>query len=326
MRQLLTESLVLSTAAGLMGLALAWTLVRVLPLAAPAQLPRLDGVEIDLTVVMFGVAASLFAALASGLAPALRSSRVDLYQAFRGGDGSATASVSGPGARGLRAALLMVEAAFAVVLTVGASLLAHSFLRLTHVDAGYDTDHVVTLSVELPDGPAVSERTAQFIDGMLARVRRTPGVTSAGAASMMPLMVRTAVTQIRVPPEVGMGKPVTGRALAYVVTPGYAETLGLRLKEGRFFAEADAHGAPRAVLVNQEFVRRFVAGGRVVGLRLGRLYDGEAGAETEIIGSVGNVLKDGNDMEPQPEIYFAHGSSTQRITGVRQPRCAVVGR
>jgi putative ABC transport system permease protein len=314
-RQLLTESLVLSTAGGLMGLALAWTLVRVLPLAAPAHLPRLDDVEINMTVVAFGVAASLFAALASGLAPAVRSSRVDLYQAFRGGDGSPSASVSGPGARGLRAGLLIVEAAFAVLLTVGASLLAHSFLRLTHVDAGYDTDHVVTLSVELPDGPALSERTAQFVDGMLARVRRTPGVTSAGAASMMPLMVRTAVTGLTLPPGVGAGKPTTGRALAYVVTPGYAETLGLRLKEGRFFSEADARGGTRAVLVNQEFVRRFVADERVVGLRLGRLYAGDAGADTEIIGRVGNVLKDGNDKEPQPEIYFAHGSSTERIIG-----------
>ena len=314
-RQLLTESLVLSTAGGLMGLALAWTLVRVLPLAAPAQLPRLDDIDINMTVVTFGIAASLFAAVASGLAPALRSSRIDLYQAFRGGDGSATASISSPGARGLRAGLLMVEAAFAVVLTVGASLLAHSFLRLTHVDAGYDTDRVVTLSVELPDGPAISERTAQFIDAMLARIRHTPGVTSAGAAGMMPMMVRTAVTQVTLPPGIGRGKPTSGRALSYVVTPGYAETLGLRLKEGRFFSEADAHAGPRAVLVNQEFVRRFVAAERVVGLRLGRLYEGEAGAETEIIGSVGNVLKDGNDMEPQPEIYFVQGSSAQQIGG-----------
>lgn len=314
-RQLLTESLVLATAGGVLGLALAGTLVRLLPLAAPAQLPRLDDVGIDTTAVTFGVAASLFAALASGLAPAVRSSRVNLYQAFRGGDRSAAASVSGPGARRLRTGLLIVEAAFAVVLTVSASLLAHSFLRLTRVDAGYDPSHVVTLSVELPEGPAVSERTAQFIDGMLGRIRRTPGVASAGAASMMPLMVRTAVTQIRLPPEVGAGKPTTGRALSYVVTPGYAETLGLRLKEGRFFSEADARAGTRAVLVNQEFVRRFVAGGRVVGLRLGRLYDGEAGPDTEIIGSVGNVLKDGNDMEPQPEIYFAQGSSTERISG-----------
>jgi putative ABC transport system permease protein len=314
-RQLLTESLVLSTGGGLMGLALAWALVRLLPLAAPAHLARLEDVRLDLTVVTVGITAALFAALASGLAPALRSRRVDLYHAFRGGDGSPSPSVNGPGGRGLRAALLMVEATFAVVLTVGASLLAHSFLRLTTVDAGYDPDHVVTLSVELPDGPGLSERTVRFIDGMLARVRRSPGVTSAGAGGMMPLMARTAITQVTLPPGVGAGKPTRGRALSNVITPGYAEALGLRLKEGRFFSETDAGAGTRAVLVNQEFVRRFLADDRVIGLQLGRLDQGEAGPDTAIIGVVGNVLKDGNDREPQPEIYFAHGSSTQRIGG-----------
>jgi ABC-type antimicrobial peptide transport system permease subunit len=87
------------------------------------------------------------------------------------------------------------------------------------------------------------------------------------------------------------------------------------LKEGRFFSAADARRGIRAVLVNEEFVRRFVADGPVAGLRLGPLYASEAGIETEIIGRVGNVLKDGNDMEPQPEIYFAHGSPSQQIEG-----------
>ncbi|HVD94060.1 MAG TPA: ADOP family duplicated permease, partial [Vicinamibacterales bacterium] len=312
-RQLVTESVVLSAVGGAIGLALAWTLVRLLPLAAPARLPRLDDVGIDRTVVLFGVSASLFAALASGLAPARRSSRFDLYQAFRGGDGSPGGS--GPAARGLRRGLLMGEAAFAVVLTVGASLLAHSFLRLTRVDGGYDTEHVMTLSVEVPDGPMLPERTARFIDGMLARIRATPGISTAGAANMMPMMIGTAVTGITLPPGVGAGKPATGRALSYVVTPGYAEALGLRLKEGRFFTEADARDGGRGVLVNEEFVRRFVASAPVVGLRLGRLYEGEGGADTEIIGTVGNVLKDGNDRAPEPEIYFVHGSHAERIVG-----------
>ncbi len=256
-RQLLTESLVLSTAGGLLGLALAWALLHLLPLAVPAHLSRLEDVRIDLVVVTCGLAASLFAAFA--------------------------------------------------VLTVGASLLAHSFLELTKVDAGYDPAHVLALSVQLPEGPALSQRTMQFIDAMLARVRRTPGVTAAGAGGMMPLMIRTAITQLTLPPGVGAGKPTTGRVLSNVITPGYAEALGLRLKEGRLFSEADARAATRVVLVNQEFVRRFLADDRVIGLPLGRLYEGDGGAETEIIGVVGNVLKDGNDTEPQPEIYFAHG-------------------
>jgi predicted permease len=315
MRQLLTESLVLSAAGGLIGLALAWALLRLLPLAAPAHIARLEDVRIDLTVVTSGIAASLFAALASGLASAVQSWRVDLYQAFRGGDGSPSATASGLDARTARAGLLIVEAAFAVVLAVGASLLGHSFLRLTSVDPGYDSDHVLAVSVQLPEGPGLSPRTAHFIDAMLARVRSTPDVISAGAGGMMPLSLRTAVIQLTLPSWVGAGKPTTGRVLSNVITPGYAEALGLRLREGRFFSEADERGAPRLALVNQEFVRRFLVDGRVIGLRVGRLSMGNDGAETEIIGVVGNVLKDGNQTEPQPEIYFAHGSSTQRIGG-----------
>jgi putative ABC transport system permease protein len=103
--------------------------------------------------------------------------------------------------------------------------------------------------------------------------------------------------------------------LSYVVTPGYAEAMQLRLKEGRFFNEHDATSAIRATIVNQEFVRQFLTGPRAAGVRLGPLYDGESAAETEIIGVVGDVLKDGNDATRQPEIYFVHGSRTHHITG-----------
>jgi hypothetical protein len=103
--------------------------------------------------------------------------------------------------------------------------------------------------------------------------------------------------------------------LSYVVTPGYAEAMQLRLKEGRLFNERDTADGPRAAIVNQEFVRQFVAGTRAAGVRLGPLYDGEDAAETEIIGVVGDVLKDGYDAAPQPEMYFVHGSRTHRISG-----------
>jgi putative ABC transport system permease protein len=315
-RQLFTESVVLSTAGGLLGLGLAWALVRLLPLAAPARLPRLDAIAIDATVVAFGLGASLAAALVAGLAPALRSTRVDLFQAFRGGEGSVSASASARGARRLRLGLLVVEAAFAVVLTVGASLLAQSFLRLTRVDAGYDANRVMTLRVAIPDGERLDTRTAAFIDRVLERIRHIPGVTAAGAANMMPLTPMTAVTGVRFPPSVGGGKPSAGRTLSYVVTPGYAEAMGLRLRGGRFFTPRDSTSGLRAAIVNQEFVRQFLADGRGVGVRLGTLYEGEYAAETEIVGVVGDVLKDGNDAERQPEIYFAHGSRTHHIAGL----------
>ena len=314
-RQLLTESLLLSAAGGVAGLALAWALVRLLPLAAPARFPRLEAVTIDGAVLAFGLAASLAAAFVSGLAPALRSTRVDLFQAFRGGEGSVSASAHAHGARRLRLGLLIVEAAFAVVLTVGASLLAHSFVRLTHVDAGYDADQVQVMRVELPDGANLDARTRAFIERVLERLRATPGVDAAGAANMLPLLPMTAVTNITLPASVGGGKPTVGRVLSYVVTPGYAEAMRLRLREGRFFSDRDVTSGVRSAIVSQEFVRQFLGAGPAVGVRLGRLYEGPDAAETEIVGVVGDVLKDGNDTERQPEMYFAHGSRTHSITG-----------
>src|SRR4051812_42502552 len=112
-RQLLTESLVLSAAGGAAGLALAWTLIRLLPGVAPARFPRLDAVALDGTTLLFGVLASVVAAVISGLVPALRSTPVDLFWAFRGGDGSMSASANAGHSRGLRLGLLTVEAAFA---------------------------------------------------------------------------------------------------------------------------------------------------------------------------------------------------------------------
>jgi len=314
-RQLLTESLVLSAAGGAAGLALAWMLVRLLPLAAPARFPRLEAIAIDGTTLLFGVTASVAAALCSALLPALRSTRGDLFQAFRGGEGSVSASANAPHGRRLRLGLLIVEAAFAVVLAVGASLLAHSFLRLTDVDAGYDPDHVEIMRVQLPEGRDLEVRSDTLITRLLERVRATPGVTSAGAANMLPLMPMTAITGVTLPAAVGGGKPTSGRVLSYVVTPGYAEAMQLRLQDGRFFDEGDTTRGVRAAIVNQEFVRQFLTGPRAVGLRLSPLYEDGDPAETEIIGVVGDVLKDGNDAARQPEMYFVHGSRTHRISG-----------
>jgi putative ABC transport system permease protein len=148
--------------------------------------------------------------------------------------------------RRLRLVLLIVEAAFAVVLAVGASLLAHSFLRLTQVDAGYEADHVDVMRVQLPAGPDLDVRSHAFIARLLERVREIPGVTSAGAANMLPLVPITAITGVTLPAAVGGGKPTSGRVLSYVVTPGYAEALQLRLKDGRFFNERDVTSSERA--------------------------------------------------------------------------------
>ena len=120
------------------------------------------------------------------------------------------------------------------------------------VDNGYTADGALIASVELLG--ATEARTDQFIEQALARLRAIPGVSAAGAGAMIPLMRQTAVTGFKVPESIARSKPTEGRALVYWVTPGYAESLGLRLQEGRFFVEGDERAGTLATIVNQEFL------------------------------------------------------------------------
>jgi len=172
--------------------------------------------------------------LAAGLVPALREARVDPSEALRGADRGSGTGFRGARARRWRDGLLVVEAALAIVLIVGASLLVRSFLRLVAVDNGYSPSGVLIAAVELPED-AGAGRTDQFIARALERLRRLPGVAAAGAGRMIPLMKQTAVMGFTVPEAYSGGKPTQGRARVYTVTPGYAEALGLRLASGRFF-------------------------------------------------------------------------------------------
>jgi putative ABC transport system permease protein len=309
-RQLFTESMALSAVGGVAGVLVAAALMRTMPLLAPARFPRLDDVGIDAGMMVIAVVSSVFTAVASGLAPAIRGSRVDLTAAMRDGGDAGTGGFRGPHARRWRQSVLVLEAAFAVILLVGAGLLARSFVRLLNVDAGYRPDHVLTATVQVPRS-APPERMSALIDRLLIRLRTSPGVTAAGAGNMMPLVRLTAITTFPVPAVPG-GIPAMTRSATYIVTPGYAEALGLRLRDGRFFTDADTRPGTQKMLVNEEFVRQYLAGS-AVGRRFTNLSGDDTNTTTEIVGIVGNVLKDGNDREPQPEIYFVHASPGRRI-------------
>jgi putative ABC transport system permease protein len=329
-QQLLVETAVLCVTGGVCGILTALVLVRLLPTLAPPGFPRLEAVQLDTTVLGVALASTVVALLLAGVLPAWRGARDAHAEALRGGDGASAEGFRGRAARRLRDGLLVAEAAFAVMLLVGAALLAHSFVRLIRVDAGYDAEHVLTARVQLPR-TAPPERSAHVVDAVLTRLRSLPGVVAAGAGTTMPFTSLSAITMFSLRPEGTTAEPVTARALTYVVTPGYAEALNLRLRAGRPFTEQDASSGVRTILVNEEFARQYLgpaldrgetlsAGGRsaataVVGGRFGPLYLGEQDVTSEIVGVVGNVLKDGNDRAPQPEIYFAHGTRWRRIRG-----------
>ena len=315
-RQVFTESAVVAGAGSILGLILGVWLVRLVRVVAPPTLPRLGEVAIDGPVIALWGATAVFALFAVALVPALREARVPALDVLSGSDRSAATGFRGAHARRWRDGLLVAQAALAIVLIVGASLLVRSFLRLVSVDNGYAPARVLIAAVELPDDAGEARRDA-FIAQAVERVRRLPGVTAAGASTMIPLMKQTAVMGFTVPEAYSGGKPTQGRARVYSVTPGFAEAIGLRLTDGRFFIDADGRGATVATIVNAELVRQHLAVPRVTGLRLPGLIAGDADATltAEVVGVVANVLKDGNDKAPQPEIYVVHGGRGPRIAG-----------
>jgi len=311
-RQMLTDSSLMTIAGSAIGLLLAALLMRSLRIAAAPSLPRVDDIAFDLPVVVIWVATTVLAALATGIVPAMRAARIDLGDALRGADRSAAESYRGAPARRVRDTLLVLEAAFAVILIAGAGLLARSFVRLMAVDPGYTADGVLVATVELPRG-ASDGRVDGLIDGALDRLRAMPGVIAAGAGAMIPLMKQTAMIGFSVPASAAAGKPTRGRALVYWITPGYAEALGLRLRQGRVFAAADRSAATLRTIVNEEFARQHLASPQAAGLLLPGLVQAEGKLTAEVIGVVGDVLKDGHDRQPQPALYFVHGSHGGRI-------------
>jgi putative ABC transport system permease protein len=315
-RQLLTESAVFSALGGGLGLLLAATLVRAVPLLASRSFPRLDDIGIDGPTLAFTTVSALATTLIAGLAPALRSACVELAGSLRGGDGTTASGFLGRSGKRLRDGLLVAEAAFAVLLLVGAMLLARSFVRLIRVDAGYTAQHVLIAEVFIPRLDLFEQNATSnsIVSGIVERARAMPGVIAAGAGNMMPLDNRTMLSGYPAPwAPPGADRP-TARSVTYIVTPGYAESLGLRLRAGRLFTESDVSGGPVPWVVNEEFARQYLPQQPVGYQWQTTVGDSNTTKTNVIVGVVANVLKDGNDAAVQTETYqLARDSDLHRF-------------
>ena len=253
-RQMLTESIVLALLAGIGGIIVARWGVAALVATAPADVPRLDEVSVDLTALMFALGISLAASLIFGLAPAWHVSRVDLADGLRqGGKGSSL------GMRGGRArkAFVVAEIALAVALVMGAGLLGRSLIALAQVDMGFKGERLVVLSTVVPvAGRSDFPRAIATYRAMLEELRATPGVTAAGGVTSLPTSVRSNGgywIQGGPGPEVlGMKSP---QAVFNVVTPDYFRTLQVPLARGRDFTDADRLDAPFVAIVNEQLAK-----------------------------------------------------------------------
>lgn len=300
-RQLLTEGLMIAMAGGGVGLLLTIPGIRLLRSGltfndAIGAVP----VNLDRHVLVFAACISLVAAVVSSLAPALNASRVHLQI----GLGSEGRTSSAGRARGrLRGVLVGGEIAMALFLLTGSGLIARALYRLEHQKLGFRLDHLLTAGVVLDHARySDASQQLQFVRDLMPRLQQIPGVESAAVASSLPATGGDSVpTRIEGEPvSLGDGQH---NALDAVVTAKYFQTAAVPLLRGREFTDADDSKAPRVVIVNQEFVRRFLGNHDALGKHIQVGNEGTAPAWSEIVGVTSNVKAFSEQPYVNPEVY-----------------------
>jgi putative ABC transport system permease protein len=240
-RGALAESVILAAAGSALGVVLGEVCLRLVIHTASSSLPRVSAVTIDVPVLAAATAAAVLVTVLSGLAPAFSAAKTDFAPAFR-------QTISSSGASRARAPLVVLQVAMAIVLLTGAGLFARTVVGLLRGHGGVDADHVLTSRLMLSEGTRFdAQGRLPFIRTLLERVRALPGVTAAGVGSDLPPRDNQLEVSIRLIDE------ATHRDESYAmdlisVTPGYLQTLGIRLEAGRFFDGRDTTGAPVAIL------------------------------------------------------------------------------
>jgi putative ABC transport system permease protein len=295
----LTEALVLALIGGALGfLAATWTLQGLLGLA-PAGLPRLGGVRLEGTVLLFTLAVSALTGLLFGLLPALRMSRGAVERALR----ESSRTTAGRGSRRFGGSLVVFDVAIALVLLAGALLLLKSTARLLHVDPGFRSAGVLTMEVDVtgaryPDDPAVT----RYWDEVLRRVEALPGVRSAGLVSQLPLGGDYDGYGVHAQDKPSANPDSDPEADRYSVSADYLRTMGIPVLRGRGLAGSDRQGSPPVVLVNGALARRVWPGEDPLGKRV--QIGGTDGPWREVVGVVGSVRHTALDAPETSQVYL----------------------
>ena len=305
-RQLLTESVLLAVIGSALGMLVAWSVLGVLVRVSPPDLPRIDQVGIDVTVLMFGTLVTLLAGIGFGVAPALQVSGATLVDA--------TQKNRVRRQRG-RSALVVAEVALSLVLLAGAGLMIRSFVNLQKLDLGFQAENVLTAQIFLPGNrypvdpgqfrptaPGVTpqlSKPAAFYAQLMESLKDTPGLESIGAVSSLPL--NPVGIDFDLPVIVyGRPRPRAGeepQADFRMATPDYFPTMRIALKSGRLFTEFDGPDSAAVVIINETMASQMFAGEEPIGQRL-LLY----GKPREIIGVVASVKHHGFSRDPRPEM------------------------
>jgi putative ABC transport system permease protein len=301
-RQLLTESILLSFAGGVLGLGLAVWWSDLLIALGKKDIPRAIQVGLDWRVLGFTLGVTLLTGCVFGLVPALYLSKTDLTESLKEGRGT------GGGARKnrVRGLLVIAELAIAVVLLVGAGLLIQSFWRLQHVNSGLQAQNVLTFNVSLPEVRYSSEKQARFYRDLANRLRGLPGVQSASAALPLPLSGDRFGISFQID-----GRPVAPKdepsADVFMTELDYFRTMGIPLLKGRDFDQRDDHKSAPVVIISDTFAQQFFPGEDPIGKRIKpglSTWENDKSQMREIIGVVSDIRNRALNTEPKPVYYL----------------------
>jgi putative ABC transport system permease protein len=295
-RQLLTESVLLAGLGGALGLLLAFWGTKAVLANLPGALPRANEVSLDSHVLLFTMALSLFAGIIFGLAPALKTSRVNLQDVLK-----ESGAGSGGTRHGLHGIFVAVEVAMALVLLVGAGLMVRSLAALWRVDPGFNPSHAITFVLSLPAAPTTSSaetraRLRLFDDKM----KNIPGVRAVSVTLGSRPMIHNSSETFWIQ---GQPKPVNqhdmNQAMFYLAESGFQEAMGITLERGRFITPQDDERAPVVVVIDDVFARTYFPHENPVGKRINLVT---FNVQAEIVGVVGHVKQWGLDADPKSAI------------------------
>lgn len=293
-RQLLTESLILSGAGALLGLAFAWAVTSYLAHQSQMALPLLSSVRVDRVALAWTVLIATSAGVIFGLAPAFKISVHNLQESLKdGGPGMS----QGRRHERLRSTLVVSEVALACVLLIGAGLLLRSFLRLLDVDLGFEPAHVAAIKIEVNDGDSLARR-GPILQEILQRVRAIPGIEAAGMTDMLPLDRNRSWGLVAKENVNDKTKP--HGAFVYVISPGYLGTMGMRLLKGRDLSWQDRSDTPHAVIINEAAARREWPGQDPIG----RPAYGPGRGEARVVGVVADVRESTLEDRASVQMYI----------------------
>ena len=299
-RQLLTESVLLSLAGAAVGVLLGSWLVRLFVALAPASFPMREGIGIDPYVLGFTLALATLTGLVFGLAPAIRGFRTAPRAAQQD-----MATRGSTGARGASRTLVVAEVALALVLVVGAGVMGKSLLKLQQEDPGFSPAGVMTFVLNLPEARYPDAAPVPLVARVLDHIRAVPGVRAAGAISHLPL----AESGFNGPFSIEGREPFaagTAPITEYrVVSPGYFTAMGVPIHRGRDFAAADSASNLPVVIINQAMADRYWPGEDPVGARV-QLAADPGSVVREVVGVAGSVRSARLSMAPDSEVYVPH--------------------